>query len=140
MPAEYNLGTFYRTQFRYKQAEVWLSKAANQGYPEAEENLAQLYLDKTPLHSEDKAFIWLLRAAEHGRPESQYNTCFDYADGLGVSRDMVEAYKWCYIAARNGQRQAGPNRDHLAKQMQPEEVARGREAAERWLAEHAEQN
>lgn len=133
--AEYNLGTFYYKRFRYKPAETWLLKAAEKEYPEAEENLAQLYLANGPLQSEEKAFTWFLRAAEHGRPESQYNTCYDYADGLGVKRDMTEAYKWCYIAARNGQRQADANKDHLAAQMRPDEVARGREAAERWLAQ-----
>lgn len=133
--AEFNLGTFYQQRFRYKPAEVWLQKAAERGLPEAEENLAQLYLAKGPLQSEDNAFHWFLRAAEHGQRESQYNTCYDYADGLGVARDMVEAYKWCYIAARNGQKQADANKDHLAAQMRPDEVARGREAAEHWLAQ-----
>jgi TPR repeat protein len=133
--AEYDLGTFYYKRFRYKPAETWLLKAAEKGYPQAEENLAQLYLAKSPLQSEDKAFTWFLRAAEHGRPESQYNTCYDYADGLGVSRNMVEAYKWCYIAARHGQAQADRNKGHLASQMRPDEVVRGREAAERWLAQ-----
>ena len=132
--AEYNLGTFYQARFRYKPAETWLLKAAERGLPEAEENLAQLYLAKSPLQSEDKAFPWFLRAAEDGKRESQYNTCYAYADGLGVRRDMVEAYKWCYIAAKHGQMQADRNKDHLAAQMKPDEVARGREAAERWLA------
>jgi hypothetical protein len=132
--AEFNLGTFYQDRFRYKTAETWLLKAAERGMPEAEENLAQLYLAKGPLHSEDNASRWFLRAAEHGQRESQYNICYAFADGLGVKRDMVEAYKWCYIAARHGQVQADRNKDHLAAQMRPEEVARGREAAEAWLA------
>ena len=135
LAAEYNLGTFYMIRFRYKPAETWLLKAAERGYPEAEENLAQLYLAKSPLQSEEKAFTWFLRAAEHGQPESQYNTCYDYADGLGVTRDMVEAYKWCYIAASHGHARADRNKDHLAGQMRAEEVARGREAAEHWLAQ-----
>lgn len=135
LDAEFNLGTFYQDRFRYKPAEVWLQKAAERGLPEAEENLAQLYLAKGPLQSEDKAFRWFLRAAEHGQRESQYNTCYALADGLGVKRDMVEAYKWCYVAARHGQMQADRNKDHLAAQMRPDEIARGREAAERWLAQ-----
>ena len=133
--AEFNLGTFYQHRFLYKQAELWLQKAAERGLPEAEENLAQLYIAKGPLNSEERGFQWFLRAAEHGQRESQYNTCYDYADGLGVKRDMVEAYKWCYIAAQNGQKQADANKDHLAAQMRPEEVARGRQAAELWLSQ-----
>jgi TPR repeat protein len=138
--AQYNLGTLYLSQFRYKQAETWLLKAATREYALAQENLAQLYLAKSPLQSEDNAFTWFLRAAEHGRVESQYNTCFDYADGLGVTRDMIEAYKWCYIAARQGHVLATRNKDHLAGKMQPQEVARGQEAAERWLAQHGGTN
>lgn len=133
--AQFNLGTFYQDRFLYKPAEVWLLKAAERGLPEAEENLAHLYHAKGPLQDEGKAFHWFLRAAEDGQRESQYNTCYVYADGIGVARDMVEAYKWCYIAARNGQKQAEANKDHLAAQMRPEEVARGREAAERWLSQ-----
>ena len=135
--AEFNLGVFYQDRFRFKPAETWLLKAAERGNPLAEENLSQLYHAKGPLQSDEKSFEWALRAAEHGRPEAQYNTCYSYADGLGVTRDMVEAYKWCYIAARHGQRQAPGNRDHLAKQMQPDEIAKGREAAERWLAQES---
>jgi hypothetical protein len=142
--AQYALGTLYSSQFRYKLAETWLLKAANQEYAVAEENLALLYLSKSPLQSEEKAFTWFLRAAEHGRPDAQYNTCFDYADGLGVKRDMVEALKWCYIAARNhtpgreGRVLAERNTVHLGQQMQPQEIARAREAADRWLAQHDE--
>ncbi len=132
--AEFNLGAFYQDRFRFKPAETWLLKAAERGYSLAEENLSQLYHAKSPLLDEEKSFQWALRAAEHGRPEAQYNTCYSYADGLGVTREMVEAYKWCYIAARHGQRQAPGNRDHLAQQMRPDEIAKGREAAERWLA------
>lgn len=135
--AQFNLGTFYQDRFRYKPAEVWLQKAAERGLPEAEENLAHLYHAKGPLQSEENAFHWFLRAAEDGQRESQYNACYVYADGIGVARDMVQAYKWCYIAARNGQKQADANKDHLAAQMRPEEVARGREAAERWLAQES---
>jgi TPR repeat protein len=132
--AEFNLGVFYQDRFRYKPAEVWLLKAAEREMPEAEENLGQLYLAKGPLRSDEKSFQWFLRAAEHGQPESQYNTCYAYADGLGVGRDMIEAYKWCYIAARNGQAQADRNKDHLAAQMRPDDVAKGRTEAEQWLA------
>ena len=107
-----------------------------QNWFQAENNLGQLYLAKGLLYSEEKSFTWFLRAAEHGDIEAQYNTCYDYADGLGVTRDMVEAYRWCYIAGQNGQAAAARNRDHLAQQMPPADVARARAAAERWLRDH----
>jgi len=134
--AEYNLGTLYMAQFRYQAAQSWLQRAADKEFPLAEENLAQLYLAKSPLRSEKEAFRWLLRAAEHGRPDSQYNTCHLYADGMGVEKDMVAAYRWCYIAGSYGDERAAKNRDHLAKQMQDDEVQRGRVEAERWLVKH----
>jgi len=137
--AQYNLGTYYLSQSRLREAETWLLKAAEQGEFRAELNLGQLYLKKGALQSEEKSFTWFLRGAEHGDAEAQYNTCYDYADGLGVTRDMVEAYRWCYIAAQNGQAAAGRNRDHLGQQMQPADVARARAAAERWLAQHGQE-
>ncbi len=135
--AEYNLGTYYKTQFRFREAEFWLLKAAEQGQYEAELNLAQIYHAPGTLHNEEKSFTWLLRGAEHGDATAQYNTCWDYADGVGVTRNMMEAYRWCYIAAQQGQPQAIRNRDHLAAQMQPVEVARARAAAEKWLGQHS---
>jgi hypothetical protein len=133
--AEFNLGIFYMSRLRYKPAEQWLLKAAEQQFSQAEESLAQLYLAESPLQNQEKSFTWFLRAAEHGRPDAQYNTCYAYADGLGVQRDMVEAYKWCYISARQGHLRADRNKDHLAEQMRPEELARGRQAAVHWLAQ-----
>ena len=132
--AQFNLGTYYKNQFRFNEAETWLLKAEAQDWFQAELNLGQLYLAKGLLHSEEKSFAWFLRAAQHGDKEAQYNTCYDNADGLGVTRDMVEAYRWCYIAAQNGQAAAARNRDHLAEQMQPSEVAQARAKAEQWLA------
>jgi TPR repeat protein len=85
--AQYNLGLLYFSQFRYKQAEPWLLKAANRERTEAQETLVDLYLAKSPLRSEEKAFTWSLRLAEHGRADAQYYTCLDYANGVGVSRD-----------------------------------------------------
>lgn len=134
--AQFNLGTYYKTQFRFREAEFWLLKAEEQGDYQAELNLAQLYHAPGALHNEEKSFVWLLRGAEHGDATAQYNTCWDYADGVGVAKNMVEAYRWCYIAAQQGQPQAIRNRDHLALQMQPMEVARARAAAEKWLGEH----
>ncbi len=134
--AEYNLGTYYKTEFRFREAEFWLLKAAEQGQYEADLNLAQIYHAPGTLHDEEKSFLWLLRGAEHGDATAQYNTCWDYADGVGVTRNMEEAYRWCYIAAQQGQPQAIRNRDHLASQMQPMEVARARAAAEKWLGQH----
>jgi TPR repeat protein len=134
--AQFDLGTYYKTQFRFREAETWLLKADKQGMFQADLNLGQLYLAKGPLYSEEKSFTWFLRGAERGDKEAQYQTCFDYADGIGVTRDMVEAYRWCYIAAQNGHAVAARNRDHLGEQMQPAEIVRARAAAERWLAEH----
>jgi Sel1 repeat len=134
--AQFNLGVFYQDRFRLREAETWLSKAAEGGLPEAQENLGQLYHARGVLHSDEKSFLWTMRAAEQGRVEAQYNTCFDYADGIGVGRDMVEAYKWCAIAAHSGHEKATSNADHLARQMKPDEVSRGRTAAELWIAKN----
>jgi hypothetical protein len=134
--AQFNLGVFYQDRFRLREAETWLLKAAEGGLAEAKENLGQLYHAKGAVHSDEKSFLWTSRAAEDGRVEAQYNTCFDLADGIGIGRDMVEAYKWCYIAAHNGHEKATRNTTHLASQMDPLDVSRGRAAAELWIAKN----
>ncbi|BBO93112.1 tetratricopeptide repeat protein [Desulfosarcina ovata] len=139
VPAQFNLGTMCLVQHRYEESEVWLKKAAEQGFTAAQNNLAQLYIGQNNLHNPPEAFRWFLRAAEGGHIEAQYNTCHMYSAGDGVPRDEVMAYKWCHIAGTNGHRKAAQNRDFIAGQMKPEDITRARQMAERWMADNQSQ-
>jgi TPR repeat protein len=55
-----------------------------------------------------------------------------YAYGLGVPRNMVEAYMWLDLAAASGDLNAGALRDSLARAMEPDQLADARKLSENW--------
>ena len=68
------------------------------------------------------------------RPEqnyaaAQYNLGFCYAHGDGVAEDLVEAYKWLLLAARQGDEHAKKNMTVLESKLTPEQIAEGQKRA-----------
>ncbi len=55
-----------------------------------------------------------------------------YRQGLGVVQDYVEAHKWLNLAASRGEAAALEERDALAAQMSPEQVAAAQQKAAAW--------
>ncbi len=57
-----------------------------------------------------------------------------YVQGLGVIQNYIEAHKWFNLAASRGEMEALSERDALAAQMTPEQVAAAQELAASWLS------
>jgi len=57
-----------------------------------------------------------------------------YVQGLGVIQNYVEAHKWFNLAASRGEMEALSERDTLAAQMTPQQVATAQELAASWLS------
>ena len=55
-----------------------------------------------------------------------------YRQGLGVVQDYVEAHKWLNLAASGGEAAALEERDALAAQMTPEQIATAQQKAADW--------
>ena len=55
-----------------------------------------------------------------------------YVQGLGVIQDYVEAHKWLNLAASRGEAAALKERDALAAQMTPAQIATAQERAATW--------
>ena len=55
-----------------------------------------------------------------------------YLQGLGVIQDYVEAHKWLNLAASRGEVAALEERDALAAQMTPAQIATAQERAATW--------
>ena len=55
-----------------------------------------------------------------------------YLQGLGVIQDYVEAHKWLNLAASRGEAAALEERDALAAQMTPAQIATAQERAATW--------
>jgi len=85
----------------------WLRKAAEQGRVSSQTELGTwLWLgpsgskDSKILKNPAEAAVWFLRAAAENEEEAIFSIGVMYAKGEGVSRNLIEGYKWLDIAAR----------------------------------------
>jgi len=57
-----------------------------------------------------------------------------YQSGNGATRDYTQAHMWFKISATQGNESACDNRDVVARQMTPEQIAEAERLARLWLA------
>ncbi|MBR2209565.1 MAG: sel1 repeat family protein, partial [Synergistaceae bacterium] len=94
--AQYNLGIIYYNGYEgvkqnKSEAAKWYLKAAKQGIPEAQHNIALMYYDGEGVpKNKSEALKWWRRAAEQGVAEAQYNLGFLYGTGEGVKQNNPE--------------------------------------------------
>lgn len=126
VPAQFEIGTnylngAYRPDISGEKCEYWLSKAAEQNYIPAINNLGVYYerfgigiynfsfseKKRTEgLEFIKKGFNLFQKAAEAGHPQAQVAVGIYYQQGNGiVSVDYNEAYKWYSAAASQGYKQ-----------------------------------
>lgn len=72
--------------------------------------------------------------AENGHSGAQYNLGFNYVQGKGVEKDLVAAYFWFDLAARQGKRIAQRLRDGVAASMTEAQIAEAERRVRTWLA------
>ena len=106
--AQNKLGLAYRKNEDYKEAEYWLKKSANQGYDEAQANLASMYFCGEPesikfnetriyAYDDNQGIEWLTKAAEQGNPEFQYGVARHWL------KDKPKIFKyWATLSAEQG--------------------------------------
>jgi TPR repeat protein len=80
-----------------------------------------------------EAITWYRRAADQGNDRAQYNLGHMYDKGDGVPRDFVRAHMWYDIA---GLAVAVKNRDFVAREMTPAQIAEAQRLAREWLEKH----
>ena len=95
--AQNELGKVFLTQGDYAAAFVWFTKSA--GEADSQYQLAQMLLDGKPKvpKDPDEAIRLLLVLANQGHQNAQYDLARYYGSGKVVSKDLVEAYKWCKV-------------------------------------------
>ena len=59
-----------------------------------------------------------------------------YGNGEGVPKDNVNAYAWYNVGSANGYDGASKNRDLIAKEMTPEQIAKAQELSKVWFEEY----
>lgn len=70
--------------------------------------------------------------ANQGNADAQLMLGDMYANGQGVDKDPVEAYKWYDIASGNGLKSAETSRDKIAQQMNADEITEAKKLADEW--------
>ena len=87
----------------YSEAFKFCSVAAEQGHPEAQNILGNLYFCGRGVNKNNKeSFKWYEKAAEQGFVEAQANLGSSYMLGIGVKQNFYEAKKWFEKAAKQG--------------------------------------
>jgi uncharacterized protein len=136
--AQAGLGSLYLGGYGVARDEAaamtWFRKAAEQGSPNGQFSLGSLYYGRKDYAS---AASWYRRASEQGNALAQIRLARLYADGLGVARDDVQAFKWFAIAAERGadpyaRTNAGQGRDATARKLTAAQVAQAERLARDW--------
>ena len=90
-------------------ARLWLEKAAEQGYPDAQYNLGVLHSNGEgglPV-SKEKARVWYEKAAEQGHLKAQFNLAFMHSNGEGGPVSQEHCLFWMTaLADEQGYEQA----------------------------------
>ena len=60
------------------------------------------------------------------------NLAICYMKGQGVSRDVVQAYKWFYLASARGYAEPRKILPELVKSMTPDQIAEAQTLAREW--------
>ena len=84
---------------------------------------------------EREAARWYRRAADLYHPDAQIQLGICYRDGLGVTRDPVEAYVLWDLAARRGSGEAAALKEALAKDMDAAQIAEANERSREIMPE-----
>lgn len=77
-----------------EKSEKYYLMAAEEGFPQAMNNLYVLYQDKGTNEMNEKAHYWLEKAAHLGVMEAQVQYGFKYYNGEWVEQNKELAYKW----------------------------------------------
>ena len=135
--AQYNLGTLYDNGKGVPQNKAealkWYHLAAERGNDGAQFNVGVLHFAGVAV-SENRieAAKWFRRAADQGHIGAQVYLGLCYATGLGVPQDNIQAYMWLSLAAARGDQDAISNRNRVAQQMTPAQIAEAQKLAVEW--------
>jgi hypothetical protein len=83
------------------EAFKWFKKAAELGEVRAEVSLAMFYYSRSEAER-PLAVMWLNRAANRWCFQAQYFLAYCYGKGDGVTKVVVESYKWAILSSDKG--------------------------------------
>jgi localization factor PodJL len=134
--AQFRLGTLYERGLGVKvdaqRAKVWYERAAAQGNVKAMHNLAVLAASADPKGDYEAAARWFQAAADFGLADSQYNLAVLHENGMGVGKDLQQAYKWLLLAAKSGDKDATGRLKALKPKLSQGDAAAAEAQAQEW--------
>jgi uncharacterized protein len=139
--SQFNVGLYYGLGIGVAKDDVeaarWYRKAADQGYHPAENNLGSAYTRGAGVPRDlDQAMGLFRRAVQGGYLLALANLALCYDRAWGVPRNPLAAYIWYSIAASrpdaDSRGKAAIERDLLAKDISPAQLADAQRAAENW--------
>ncbi|WP_137390916.1 SEL1-like repeat protein [Rhodoligotrophos defluvii] len=136
-PAQYRLGMMFERGTGVPRdlatARVWYKRAAEKGNIKAMHNLAVAYAgDDQGAPDYAKAAYWFGAAAEYGIRDSQYNYGVLLEQGLGVVRNLRDAYFWLTLCGRSGDAEAAQRANALKRQLTLQQIEEAEAAVARW--------
>ena len=69
----------------------------------------------------------------HSLPDDLYRAGLAYATGTGTEVNLVEAHKWCNLAAVRGHEEARTQRQEMAEMLTSAEVKIALQSARDWM-------
>lgn len=139
--SQYQIGAMYLAGGGVERNEAegmkWIKKAAIQGQSAAQYLMGDACLsgvgaDKSP----EQAVNWYRKSAAQSYILAFAALAKCHANGLVVDQDLVIAYQYYDIAfARGSIKEAGEERDLLAKKMTDEQIAKARAMGAEWQAD-----
>ena len=113
----------------YKQALKWFQLAVEQGDVKSGHQLGMMYHYGLGVAADYQEALKLYRFAAPQIIQSQYSLGAMYYQGQGVNQDIVIAYMWFYVAAKNGNSRSKGNVNVLAKEMKPKQITKAQKLA-----------
>ena len=132
--AQANLGWLYQegkgVAKDLSKAREWHKIAAGHGNAFAQANLGWLYQEGQGVVQDYKEAVkWYRKSAEQGNAFAQSSLGYMYDTGQGVVVDFVRAHMWYNLADSNGYKSGSKNRDLIAKEMNPSQIAEAKKLA-----------
>ncbi len=124
----------------YDAAVKWYLRAGDKGNPLAQSTLGDIYYYGRGVPQDyETAAVWWERAANQGVGGAQLNLSVLFANGEGVSRDLVKSHMYANLAAAQlplgkDYEIAIQNREFIAEQMTPEQIAEAQQKAKDWYS------
>jgi len=112
------------------EAFKWYLKAAEQGFPIAQSNVADMYRDGEGVpQNYYEALKWYNKAAEAGISGAQVGLGIMYMEGLGVTQDNIKAFAWISVAAA-ADADYVEMRNNFEKRISPAEIEQAHQLTE----------